>query len=241
MGELHLEIITDRLIREFKVAANIGQPQVAYKEAVTETVTAEGRFEHQGSGKDQYGHVKLEFVPGERNSGIHFKSIVEESAIPAEYIQAIEKGVRDSLDSGPLIGYPIADVTVTLIGGSYDEERSTEMAFGVASSIACRKGLSEGKPILLEPVMSLEVITPEEYLGEVINDLNKKRAHLAGVEADRTSQIVKANAPLTEMFGYSTDLRSATQGRATFTMQFKEFVEVPAKKAETIIHKIRGV
>ncbi|NOQ45485.1 MAG: elongation factor G, partial [Desulfobulbaceae bacterium] len=166
---------------------------------------------------------------------------VEEAQIPLVFIKAIEKGVRGSLDSGPLIGYPVVDVMARLVGGSFDEDNSTEMAFGVASTIACRKAAGDGEPVLLEPVMTLEVITPEEYLGDVINDLNKKRAQINGVEAERDSQVVNARVALSEMFGYSTDLRSATQGRATFTMQFDEFAEIPAKKAEVVIHKIRGV
>ncbi len=241
MGELHLEIIVDRLIREFKVSANVGKPQVAYRETLTGPSTGDGRFETQGGGKDQYGHVELEIEPIKRGDGVQFESRVSNDAVPPEFIEAVEKGVRDSLDAGPLIGYPVVDVHVHLVGGSYDEENSTDMAFGVAATMACRKATAEGKPILLEPVMSIEIITPEDYLGEVINDLNKKRAQIVGVEADRGSQIVHAKAPLSEMFGYSTDLRSATQGRATFTMQFDEFAEVPAKQAEAIIHKIRGV
>ena len=241
MGELHLEIIVDRLIREFKVSANVGRPQVAYRETLTGLSSGEGRFETQGGGKDQYGHVELEIEPGERGSGVQFESRVSDDKIPPEFIEAVEKGVRDSLDSGPLIGYPVVDVRVRLVGGSYDEDNSTDMAFGVAATMACRKAAADGKPVLLEPVMSIEIITPEDYLGEVINDLNKKRARIVGVEADRSSQIVHAKAPLSGLFGYSTDLRSATQGRATFTMQFDEFEEVPVKQAEAIIHKIRGV
>ena len=241
MGELHLEIIVDRLVREFKVAANVGKPQVAYKETLESVAVAEGRFETQGAGKEQYGHVELEIQPLDRGEGIQFENLVDEEQIPSEFLEAIEKGVRDSLDSGPLIGYPILDVRVRLTGGSYDEDHSTDMAFGVAATMACRKAAAEGSPALLEPVMSLEIITPDDYLGEVINDLNKKRAHIVGVEADRGSQVVHARAPLSEMFGYSTDLRSATQGRATFTMQFEEFAKVPAKQADAIIHKIRGV
>ena len=241
MGELHLEIIVDRLIREFKVSANVGRPQVAYKETLTALARAEGRFETQGGGKDQYGHVELELVPGERGSGIKFESLVNDDQIPNEFLQAIEKGVRDNLDSGPLVGYPLVDVSARLVGGSYDEDSSTAMAFGVAASMACRKAAIEGAPVLLEPIMSLQIITPDDYLGEVINDLNKKRAHVVGVEAERGSQFVHAKAPLAVMFGYSTDIRSATQGRATFTMQFSNFAEVPAKQAETIIQKIRGV
>jgi elongation factor G len=241
MGELHLEIIVDRLIREFKVSANVGKPQVAYKESLTKEASGEGRFETQGGGKDQYGHVIIELIPEKRGSGVSFESCVKSDQIPAEFLEAIEKGVRDSLDSGPLIGYPMVDVTARLVGGSYDEENSTEMAFGVAATKACRKAAGAGDPILLEPVMAIEVITPDDYLGEVINDLNRKRAQIDGVEADRSSQVVKATVPLSQMFGYSTSLRSATQGRATFTMQFKEFAEVPAKQAEAIIYKIRGV
>jgi elongation factor G len=241
MGELHLEIIVDRLIREFKVSANVGKPQVAYKETLTRTASGEGRFETQGGGKDQYGHAIVELVPEKRGTGIRFENLVESDKVPPEFLEAIEKGIRDSLDSGPLIGYPIIDVTARLVGGSYDEENSTEMAFGVAATMACRKAAGDGDPVLLEPVMSIKVITPEEYLGEVINDLNRKRAQIDGVEADRNSQVVNATVPLSEMFGYSTSLRSATQGRATFTMQFKEFAEVPVKQAEAIIYKIRGV
>jgi len=241
MGELHLEIIVDRLLREFKVNANVGQPQVSYRETLTVPARGEGHFETQGGGKEQYGHVVVELEPAARGEGVSFESLVDESAIPVEYIEAIEKGVRDSLDSGPLIGYPVLDVKVKLVGGSYDEERSTEMAFGVAATIACRKAAAAGEPVLLEPVMELEVVTPEEYLGEVINDLNRKGAQVNGVDTERDVQIVHALAPLATMFGYSTDLRSATQGRATFTMQFSEFAEVPAKRAEEIIRKIRGV
>ncbi|MDH3328297.1 MAG: elongation factor G [Desulfobulbaceae bacterium] len=241
MGELHLEIIVDRLIRDFKVSANVGKPQVAYRETLSIPSTAEGRFETQGGGKAQYGHVEIEIEPLPRGKGIHFENMVYAEQVPSVYLDAIEKGIRDSLDSGPLIGYPIVDVVARLVGGSYDEEDSTDMAFGVAATMACRKAAADGKPVLLEPVMLLKIITPEDYLGEVINDLNKKRAHIVGVAADRGSQIVQAKAPLAEMFGYSTDLRSATQGRATFTMQFDEFAEVPAKKADAIIHKIRGV
>jgi len=241
MGELHLEIIIDRLIREFKVQANVGTPQVSYRETLTSKAVGEGRFETQGGGKDQYGHVILELVPGERESGIHFENLVQDGQIPKEFVETIEKGVRDSLDSGPLIGYPVLDVIVRLTGGSYDEENSTEMAFGVAATMACREAALKGNPILLEPVMSLEILSPEDYIGEVINDLNRKRAQVNGVETDRGGQVIHALAPLSELFGYSTDLRSATQGRATFTMQFAEFAEIPAKLAESIIHKIRGV
>jgi elongation factor G len=241
MGELHLEIIVDRLIREFKVKANVGKPQVAYRETITKTAQAEGRFEAIGTGKEQYGHVELEVAPGEKGSGKLFLSQVDEKQIPAQFIEAIKRGVLDSLDSGPIVGYPMMDVAVTLVGGSFDEEKSTEMAFGVAGTMACRKAVGQAEPVLMEPIMNLDVVTPEEYLGDVINDLNKKRAQVNGVDAEQNRQVVHAKAPLAELFGYSTDLRSATQGRATFTMMFSDFAMIPAKSAEAIIHKIKGV
>ena len=241
MGELHLEIIVDRLIREFKVAANIGKPQVAYRETITRRCKAEGRFESLGTGKEQYGHVEIELVPGEKGTGNQFQCHINETVIPPLFIEAIKKGVLDSLDSGPLIGYPMLDVVAMLVGGSYDENKSTEMAFGVAATMACRKAATLGEPVLLEPLMDLQIVSPEEYLGDVINDLNKKGAQIQGVDAERGRQIIHAKAPLAELFGYSTDLRSATQGRATFTLIFSEFAVVPNKRAEAIIHKIRGV
>ncbi|MGD9949013.1 MAG: elongation factor G [Desulfobulbus sp.] len=241
MGELHLEIIVDRLLREFKVQANIGKPQVAYRETITQVAQAEGRFESMGTGKEQYGHVELEVLPAEKGSGKSFESCVDEKQIPSLFIAAIKKGVLDSLDSGPVIGYPMLDVKVRLIGGSFDEEKSTEMAFGIAGTMACRKAVGSASPVLMEPIMNLEIVTPDEYLGDVINDLNKKRAQVNGVEAEQGRQVVHAKAPLAELFGFSTDLRSATQGRATFTMFFSEFAMIPAKRAEAIIHKIKGV
>ena len=240
MGELHLEIIVDRLIRDFKVAANVGKPQVAYRETIKNCSRAEGRFETHMPGKEQYGHVEIELRPGKKGEGTSFVSHVDDKLIPQEFCKAIEKGVLDSLDSGPLIGYPMTDIEAVLVGGSYDEERSTEMAFGVAATMACRKAATDGCPVLLEPIMALEVITPDEYLGEVINDLNRKGAQINGVNADDLRQTIHADVALSEMFGYSTDLRSATQGRAVFTMQFSAFADVPAKKAEAIIQKIKG-
>jgi elongation factor G len=241
MGELHLEIIVDRLTREFKVAAAVGRPQVSYRETLTTSSRAEARFEPQGTGKEQYGHVEIELSPGPRHSGHQFECLVDETQIPAEFVQAIKKGVLDSLDSGPLIGYPLLDIVARLVGGSYDEDKSTDLAFGVAATMACRKAALQGSPVLLEPIMELEVVTPEEYLGDVLNDLNRKRAQVNGVDTEKTLQVVRAKVALSEMFGYSTELRSATQGRATFTMRFVEFAEVPARKAEAIIRKIKGV
>jgi len=241
MGELHLEIIIDRLLNEFKVSANVGTPQVAYKEAISESATAEGKFDQLTGSKGQYGHVVLEIIPLQRGSGFAFENKVDEETIPARFLEAIEKGVIDSLDAGPLIGYPLTDLQVSLVGGSYDEEDSTDMAFGVSAVKALRKAAFEASPVLLEPLMELEVVTPDDYLGDVISDLNSKRAKIGGVEAAKELQVVSAHVPLSEMFGYSTSLRSATQGRANFTMQFAEYDVVPTAKAEAIIKKIRGI
>ncbi len=240
MGELHLEIIVDRLLNDFKVSAKVGTPQVAYKETLSGEAEAEGRFE-QMTGTAQYGHVVLRIEPLARGGGIVFKSEVNEKTIPKVFLAAIERGVRDTLDSGPLVGYPLTDVRVHLTGGSYDEETSTEMAFGVAASMALRKAAGQAQPQLLEPVMDLEVVTPEDYVGEVIADINTKRGKITGIEAETDRQIIRAHVPLAEMFGYSTSLRSATQGRAHFSMQFLQYELVPPAKAEAIIKKIRGI
>ena len=240
MGELHLEIIVDRLLNDFKVSAKVGKPQVAYKETITGSTEAEGRFE-QLTGARQYGHVVIKVEPLERGAGFEFVSEIDEKTIPSIYLAAIEKGIRDSLDSGPLVGYALTDLRVRLVGGSYDEEDSTEMAFGVSGSMAIRKAASEAAPVLLEPIMDLEVVTPEEYVGDAISDLNGKRAKITGVEAEKEIQLIHAHVPLAEMFGYSTSLRSATQGRAHFSMQFLNYDVVPASKAEVIVKKIRGI
>ncbi len=241
MGELHLEIIVDRLINEFKVAAKVGLPQVAYKETITCQGQAEGRFEQPAGGKTQYGHVVLAIEPLARGAGLEFVNEVDEETIPGQFLAAVERGVVDTLDSGPLIGYPLTDVRVRLVGGSYHEEDSTEMAFGVAAAVAIRRSASEAAPALLEPIMNLEVITPEEYVGDVISDINCKRGRIVGVEAEGVLQVLRAEVPLAEMFGYSTSLRSATQGRANFSMQLKQYDVVPEQKAAKIIKKIRGI
>ncbi|MEA1933257.1 MAG: elongation factor G [Thermodesulfobacteriota bacterium] len=241
MGELHLEIITDRLVREFKVGVNVGKPQVAYKETFEGTAKAEGKFDQHTGGKGQYGHVWLEFQPMARGSGFEFENCVDEEIVPAEFITAVKKAVESGLDSGPLLGFPVVDVKISLVGGSYHQEDSTEQAFGVAAAMAFRKGALESRPVLLEPIMKLEVILPEAYLGDVISDLNSKRVRIFGMEGrDNGYQAVKAQAPLAEMFGYSTDLRSVTQGRAIFTMQFACYDKVPENIAERIIKKVRG-
>ena len=241
MGELHLEVIVHRLLHEFKANANVGTPQVSYKETISATAEAEGKFDQLTGAKGQYGHVVITVEPLERGEGVVFESQVKEDQVPDEFIGAIEKGIRDTLDAGPLIGYPVTDIKVTLIGGSYSEEESTEMAFGISSAMAIRRATAEAAPMLLEPIMHLEVVSPDEYLGEVINDLNSKRAKVVGVEAEENLQVVKAHAPLSEMFGYSTSLRSATQGRATFTMQFEKYDVVQKSRADEIIRKIRGI
>jgi elongation factor G len=241
MGELHLEIIVDRLLNEFKVSAKVGKPQVAYKETIDVSHKAEAKFDQLTGAKGQYGHVVIKVEPLERGSGFEFLSCVDKELIPDQFLDSIKKGIVDSLDSGPLIGYPLTDIKVSLIGGSYHDEESTEMAFGIAAAMAIRRATSEAQPKLLEPIMKLEVITPEEYLGDVIADLNSKRGKIVGVSAEGNLQILKGHVPLAEMFGYSTSLRSATQGRANFTMQFLEYDVVPAQKAEIIINKIRGI
>jgi len=243
MGELHLEIIVDRLIREFKVGANVGKPQVAYKETVTATARAEGIFDHPSSGgKSQYGHVWLQIEPQERGAGFHFESKIAGEVIPQGIVPAIERAVHDSLDAGTLIGFPIVDVKVSLVDGSYRDEDSTEQAFGVAASMAFRRAVSEALPVLLEPMMDVEINLPESYLGDVISDLSAKRAKIIGMDSREGGiQVVEAQVPLAEMFGYSTDLRSATQGRANFTMQFASYDRVPDHISEKIIKRIRGL
>lgn len=241
MGELHLEIIVDRIVNDFKVAANIGKPQVAYKETLTICSTAEGSFNQQTGSKGQYGHVVIEVEPLGRGKGFEFESKVSAEKIPSTFLNAIKKGVIDSLDAGPLLGFPLTDVKVSLVDGSYHEEDSTDMAFGISASIAMRRATTTAKPVLLEPIMDLEVVTPEDHVGDVISDLNSKRAKVIGVETSSHYQTLKAHVPLAEMFGYSTALRSATQGRANFTMKFLQYDVVPQGKAEAIIKKIRGI
>ncbi len=241
MGELHLEVIVDRLLNEFKVSAKVGTPQVAYKETISRLHQGEGKFDQLTGAKGQYGHVVIEVEPAERGNGFEFRNCVDEKQVPGEFLASIEKGIADSLDSGPLIGYPLTDLVVSLVGGSYHEEDSTDMAFGISAAMAIRRVSAAAEPKLLEPVMSLEVVTPEAYVGDVISDLNSKRGKIIGVEAEGDLQVLKARVPLAEMFGYSTSLRSSTQGRATFTMQFFEYDVVPASKADNIIKKIRGI
>ncbi|MCB2180711.1 MAG: elongation factor G [Desulfobulbaceae bacterium] len=242
MGELHLEIIVDRLIRDFKVSANVGTPQVSYREAIEEHAKGEGKFEHLASAKPQFGHVILEVDPLPRGGGFAFESKIDEDLIPKDFMPAIMKGVEASLDGGALAGFPVKDVKVTLTGGSYHEEDSTDQAFGVAATIAMRDALSKAHPVLLEPLMDVEVRVPEQFVGDVIADINSRRAKINGIDTRENGyQVITAQSPLAEMFGYSTDLRSATQGRATFTMQFAAYDKVAAKKAEEIVKKVKGL
>jgi elongation factor G len=235
MGELHLEIITDRLVREFKVAANIGKPQVAYKETIAQETEAETKFVRQTGGRGQYGHVKLRVTPLERGDGFYFENAIVGGAIPKEYIPAVENGVREAMENGELAGFPVVDVAVTLYDGSYHEVDSSEMAFKVAGSMAFKDALRKGKSELLEPVVSVEVVLPEEYLGDVLGGLNSRRGKVSEMETRSGAQVLRAHVPLSEMFGYATTLRSTTQGRATYSMQFSHYEQVPQHVKEEII------
>ena len=238
MGELHLEIIVDRMKREFKVEANVGKPQVAYRETIRSTLEkAEGKFVRQSGGRGQYGHVVFKIEPKPAGEGFEFVNGIVGGVVPKEYIPAIEKGVIEQMENGIIAGYPVVDVKVTLYDGSYHDVDSSEMAFKIAGSMGFREGASKAKPVLLEPVMKVEVVTPEEYMGTVNGDLNRRRGILQGTEESPAGKIIKAEVPLSEMFGYATDLRSATQGRAVYTMEFEKYNEVPASIAESITSK----
>jgi elongation factor G len=240
MGELHLEIIVDRLMREFKVGANVGKPQVAYKETIKKSAKVEGKFVRQSGGRGQYGHVWIDVEPLERGKGFEFVNKIVGGAIPREYIPAVEKGIKEAMDSGVLAGYPVVDVKTTLFDGSYHEVDSSEMAFKIAGSMAFKEGAKKAQITLLEPIMSVEVVTPEEYMGDVIGDLNSRRGKIQSMEKRGNSQVIKAMVPLSEMFGYATDLRSKTQGRATYTMQFSHYEDVPKSIMDSIVAKVKG-
>jgi len=240
MGELHLEIIVDRLTREFKVGANVGKPQVAYKETIKLPAKAEGKFIRQTGGRGQYGHVWLDVEPLERGKGFEFVNKIVGGVIPREFIPAVEKGVIEALESGVLAGYPVVDLKVTLFDGSYHEVHSSELAFKIAASMAFKDACKKADLVLLEPIMDVEVTTPEEYMGEVIGDLNSRRGRIQTMEKRGKAQVIRAMVPLAEMFGYATDLRSKTQGRGTYTMQFSHYDEVPKNLMEQIVAKIKG-
>ncbi len=240
MGELHLEIIVDRLMREYKVDAKVGKPQVAYKETITKTSTAEGKFVRQSGGRGQYGHVILTVSPNEQGKGFEFQNKVVGGRVPREYVPAVEKGIRGALDQGILAGYPVVDVKVTLDDGSYHDVDSSEFAFSVAGSIGFKEAVKKGSPILLEPIMDVEVVTPEEFTGDIVGDLSSRRGKISGIEARSGTQAIRARVPLEEMFGYATDIRSKTQGRATYTMQFMHYEEVPHQKSTEIMAGAKG-
>lgn len=241
MGELHLEILVDRLLREFSVEANVGRPQVAYKEGLKQATAATGRFVRQSGGRGQYGHVEIEIEPGEPGSGLVFESKITGGNIPREYVNPVRDGIKEAMLSGPVAGYPVEDVKVFLVDGSHHEVDSSEVAFKVAGSMAFKDGAPKAKPYLMEPVMDLEVVVPEKYLGDVIGDLNSHRGDVKGINPRSDAQVITAIVPLSETFGYATRLRSLTQGRAVFTLQFANFRQVPKQITEEIVAKVRGV
>ena len=237
MGELHLDIIVDRMRREFGVEANVGKPQVAYRETIRKKVEAEGKFIRQSGGRGQYGHVWLRLEPLERGSGYQFANEIVGGTVPREYISSVDKGIQEQMDNGVLAGYPVVDVKVALFDGSYHDVDSNEMAFKIAGSMGFREGAMSASPALLEPIMRVEVVTPEDYMGDVMGDLNRRRGVVQGMEDAAAGKIIRAEIPLAEMFGYATDLRSATQGRATYSMEFEKYAEAPSNVAEAVMKK----
>ncbi len=237
MGELHLDIIVDRMKREFKVEANVGKPQVAYRETIRATVESEGKFVRQSGGRGQYGHCWLKIEPQESGKGYEFVNGIVGGVIPREYIPAIDKGIKEAMETGVIAGYPVVDVKITVFDGSYHDVDSNEMAFKIAGSMGFKDGFKRAKPVLLEPIMKVEVVTPEEYSGDVIGDLNRRRGQIMGMEEAPAGKTILAEVPLAEMFGYATNVRSMSQGRATFTMEFGKYLEVPANVAEAVMKK----
>jgi len=237
MGELHLEIIVDRMYREFKVEANVGAPQVAYRETLRKSVESEGKFVRQSGGRGQYGHCWLKLEPQEEGKGYEFVNAIVGGVVPKEYIPAIDKGVQEAVNNGVLAGFPIVDVKVTVFDGSYHDVDSNEMAFKIAGSMGFKEGFMKASPVLLEPIMKVEVVTPEDYMGDVIGDLNRRRGMIQGMEDSPSGKVVTAEVPLAEMFGYATSLRSMSQGRATYTMEFGKYAEAPANVAQAVIKK----
>lgn len=237
MGELHLDIIVDRMKREFSVAANVGAPQVSYRETIQDAVKQESKYVRQSGGRGQYGHVFLSIEPQQPGDGFEFVNEIVGGVVPREYIPAVEKGIKEAMNNGVIAGYPVVDVKVTLYDGSYHDVDSSEMAFKIAGSMAFQDGVRQARPMLLEPIMKVEVVTPEDYMGDVVGDLNRRRGMVGGMEDSPSGKIIRSEVPLVEMFGYATDLRSATQGRATYTMEFDKYKEVPGNIADGIIKK----
>ncbi len=240
MGELHLEIIVDRMMREFNVQANVGKPQVAYRETLRKNSEAEGKYIRQTGGSGQYGHVKIRLYPNEPGKGFEFSDDTKGGSVPKEYIKPIEMGIKEAMEGGVLAGYPMVDVKASLYDGSYHEVDSNELAFKIAASMAFKEAARKASPVLLEPVMSVEVVVPEEYMGTIIGDLNSRRGRIEGIEHRAGSQVIKSMVPLAEMFGYATNMRSNTQGRATFSMHFSRYEEAPRSVAEEIVAKVQG-
>ena len=235
MGELHLDIIVDRMAREFKVEANVGKPQVAYRETIRKTVKQEGRFVRQSGGRGQYGDCWLELIPQEPGAGFEFENKIVGGAIPLEYIGSVEAGVKEAMETGVLAGFPMVDIKVVVFDGSYHDVDSSEMAFKIAGSMGFKEGARKADPVLLEPYVKVEVVVPEDYMGDVIGDLNSRRGRVDGMEMRSGAEHINAFVPLAEMFGYATDLRSKTQGRGVYTMTFDHYEEVPKNVAEKVI------
>ena len=235
MGELHLEIIVDRMRREFNVEANVGKPRVAFRETIRKKVEQEGKYVRQTGGRGQYGHVWITLEPKEAGTGFEFENAIVGGVIPKEYIPAVEKGIKEQMENGVIAGYPVVDVKVTLFDGSYHDVDSSEMAFKIAGSMAFKEGARKASPVLLEPIMKVEVVTPEDYMGDVMGDLNRRRGIVLGMDENPAGKVILAEVPLEGMFGYATSLRSLSQGRATYTMEFAKYMEAPASVAEAVI------
>jgi elongation factor G len=240
MGELHLEIIIDRMMREFKVEANVGKPQVAYRETIRKPSQAEGKFIRQTGGRGQYGHVKIKLEPQEPGKGYEFVNDIVGGSVPREYIKPVDQGIKEAMEGGVLAGYEMVDIKAILYDGSYHDVDSSEMAFKIAGSMAFKEAARKASPVLLEPVMSVEVVVPDEFMGDIIGDLNSRRGRVEAVEHRAGSQVIKAYVPLSEMFGYATDMRSRTQGRATFSMHFSRYEQAPQSVAEEIVARVQG-
>jgi elongation factor G len=242
MGELHLEIIVDRLLREFRVDANVGRPQVAYRETIRKRAEkVVGRFVRQSGGRGQYGHCVINIEPNEPGGGYQFESKIMGGAIPREYIPAVDQGIQEAMTTGILAGYPMVDVKIELTDGTYHDVDSSELAFKIAGSLALKEGARRAQPVLLEPMSAVEVVTPADFMGDIMGDLSSRRGHVHGMEQRGNAHVITATVPLSTMFGYATDLRSMSQGRATYTMQFEHYAEVPASIAAEIVARVKGV
>ena len=241
MGELHLEVIVERLLTEFQIGANVGKPRVAYKETITEPVKVQGRYIRQTGGRGQYGHVWIELEPGERGSEFQFVDKVKGAAIPKQFIPYVESGIREAMEGGALAGYPLVDIKATLYDGSYHPVDSSELAFKIAGAMALRDGVKKARPVMLEPVMMMEIVTPEEFMGDILGDLNSRRAQITSIDSRRDIKVVRCLIPLAETFGFATDLRSASQGRATYTMEFSRYEELPQNLSEQLVVRVGGM